>query len=58
MTAQRIREGGQASGMSRRLFLKYAAVLTSLLALPPGAAPRLAHALARGPRPPVIWLSF
>lgn len=44
--------------MSRRLFLKYAAVLASLLALPPGAAPRLAHALARGPRPPLVWLSF
>jgi hydrogenase small subunit len=43
---------------SRRAFLKYCLALTSLLALPPGAASRFAKTLGTGQRRPVIWLSF
>ncbi|WP_068111167.1 hydrogenase small subunit [Tropicimonas marinistellae] len=48
----------KAHGVSRRSFLKYCASLTSLMALPPAMAPRIAHALETAPRPSVIWLSF
>ncbi|MBZ0129616.1 MAG: hydrogenase small subunit [Rhodobacteraceae bacterium] len=48
----------QAHGISRRGFLKYCASLTSLMALPPLMAPRVAHALETAARPSVIWLSF
>jgi hydrogenase small subunit len=48
----------QASGVSRRAFLKFCAALTSLMALPPGMAPAVAEALATAKRPSVIWLSF
>ncbi|HTP96645.1 MAG TPA: hydrogenase small subunit [Burkholderiales bacterium] len=47
-----------ASGVSRRAFLKFCTALTSLMALPPGAAPAVAQALATAKRPSVIWLSF
>lgn len=45
-------------GLSRRAFLKFCATAASLLALPPGAAPVMAEALARARRQPVVWLSF
>jgi hydrogenase small subunit len=48
----------QANGISRRSFMKYCAGLTSLMALPPVMAPRVAAALEGGGRPSVIWLSF
>jgi hydrogenase small subunit len=48
----------QASGISRRAFLKFCTALTSLMALPPGVAPAVAQALAKAKRPSVIWLSF
>jgi hydrogenase small subunit len=48
----------QASGVSRRAFLKFCTALTSLMALPPGMAPVVAQALATAKRPSVIWLSF
>ena len=38
--------------------LKFCALTASLLALPPGTASVLAAALPRGPRQPVVWLSF
>lgn len=48
----------KAHGVSRRGFLKYCASLTSLMALPPAFAPKVAYALENAPRPSVIWLSF
>jgi hydrogenase small subunit len=46
------------AGVSRRAFLKYCATVASLLALPDGAAARLAEKLASAHRLPVIWLSI
>ena len=48
----------KAHGVSRRGFMKYAASLTSAMALPPILAPKVAWALENAPRPSVIWLSF
>jgi hydrogenase small subunit len=45
-------------GMSRRAFLKYATYVSSLMALPPGAAAQMAEGLAKARRQAVIWLSF
>jgi len=45
-------------GVSRRTFMKYCATLASLMALPPAAGRAFAEALAKAPRPSVIWLSF
>ena len=45
-------------GISRRSFLKFCAVTTSLMALPPSMIPRVAAALEKAMRPSVIWLSF
>ena len=45
-------------GISRRSFLKYCATLASLMALPPTAGRAMAEALAKAPRPSVIWLPF
>ncbi|MCU0841810.1 MAG: hydrogenase small subunit [Thiobacillaceae bacterium] len=46
------------SGLSRRAFLRYCALLASSLALPPGRAASLASALARKTRPAVIWYAL
>lgn len=46
------------SGFSRRAFLKFCAMTTSLLALPSGDASLLAEGLRRARRLPVVWLSF
>lgn len=45
-------------GVSRRGFLKFCAITSSLLALPAGSAAILARALTVAPRLPVVWLSF
>lgn len=45
-------------GISRRGFLKFCAGLATMMALPPGMAPRIAEALEKAQRPSVIWLSF
>ena len=45
-------------GVSRRAFMQYASVMTSLLALPPSAAAAMAEGLAKARRQAVIWLSF
>ena len=45
-------------GVSRRAFLKYAAYLASVMALPPSIAPLMAEELAKARRQAVIWLSF
>jgi hydrogenase small subunit len=45
-------------GVSRRVFLKYASYVGSLLALPPASAAGLAEGLAKARRQAVIWLSF
>lgn len=45
-------------GISRRGFLKFCSVMTSLMALPPSMVPRVAQALEKAKRPSVIWLSF
>lgn len=45
-------------GVSRRALLKFCTAMASLMALPPGAVPAMAQALANARRPSVIWLSF
>ncbi len=45
-------------GIRRRTLLQYAGLMSSLLALPPGAAGAMAEGLARARRQSVIWLSF
>jgi hydrogenase small subunit len=55
---QELGDALRARGVSRRSLLRYAAWMTSLLALPPGAAPALAAGLAKARRQSVIWLSF
>ncbi len=42
-------------GVSRRAFLKFSATMAGVLALPPSYAPRIAAALEKAPRIPVIW---
>lgn len=43
-------------GISRRAFLKFSAAMAAALALPASYAPRIAEAIERAPRLPVIWL--
>ena len=43
-------------GMSRRSFLQLSAAMAAALALPAAYAPRIAEALTKAPRLPVIWL--
>lgn len=43
-------------GLSRRAFLRFAAAMAATLALPAAYGPRIARALERSPRIPVIWL--
>jgi hydrogenase small subunit len=43
-------------GVSRRSFMKFAASMAAVLALPPTYAPRIAAAVATSPRLPVVWL--
>ena len=42
-------------GVSRRAFLKFSAMMAGVLALPPSYAPKIAAALEKAPRVPVIW---
>lgn len=42
--------------VSRRAFLQFCAATTALLALPPTFAPRLAAAVEKAPRIPLVWL--
>jgi hydrogenase small subunit len=51
-------EGLAQHGVSRRAFLKFCTVMTSMLALPPSMAPAMAAAIAATRRQSVIWLSF
>jgi hydrogenase small subunit len=43
-------------GITRRAFLQFCAATTALLALPASYAPRVAAAVARAPRVPLVWL--
>jgi hydrogenase small subunit len=52
------RDLGATGRVSRRALLKFCAITASLLALPPSITAVLAAALSRGPRQPVVWLSF
>lgn len=51
-------EGLAQQGVSRRAFLSFCTVMTSMLALPPSIAPAVAAAIAAARRQSVIWLSF
>jgi hydrogenase small subunit len=51
-------EGLLQRGVSRRDFLKFCSVMTSMLALPGSMAPVMAQAIAKARRQSVIWLSF
>jgi hydrogenase small subunit len=46
------------NGIGRREFLRFCASLATMLALPAGAAEKIAAALSTARRPSVIWLSF
>ena len=43
-------------GISRRAFLRFSAAMATALALPASYAPRIADAVERAPRLPLIWL--
>jgi hydrogenase small subunit len=74
MTARAIRSGGvvvvteptttktetvaRRTSLARRDFLKLATLTAAAFMLPDRLVPALAETLAKGPRPPVIWLSF
>jgi hydrogenase small subunit len=45
-------------GVSRRSFLKFCAAMTAALALPDRYVPRIAAALEKVTRPPLVWLEF
>ncbi len=45
-------------GVSRRGFIKFCSTLTSMLALHPGMAAKVAESLEKVQRPSVIWLHF
>jgi hydrogenase small subunit len=45
-------------GITRREFLKFAALMTATLALPSTFTKQVAHALATAARPRVVWLEF
>ena len=51
-------EGLARRGVSRREFLKFCSVMSSMLALPPAMAETMAKAIATAKRQSVIWLSF
>jgi hydrogenase small subunit len=57
-TDQTLGESLRRRGISRRAFLKFCAIITSLMALPPSMIPKVARALEQAKRPSVIWLSF
>ncbi len=48
----------ESKGVSRRDFIKYATLVTSVLGLAPSMVPRVAQAMAARQRPTVIWLHF
>lgn len=45
-------------GVSRRDFLKYCTAVGATLSLSPALAPKIAEAIEKDERPPVIWLEF
>lgn len=45
-------------GVSRRDFLKFCSTVTAAMALPVAMAPKVAQALDKVQRPPLIWLEF
>ncbi len=48
----------ESKGVSRRDFIKYATLVTSVLGLAPSMVPRVAQAMTVKQRPTVIWLHF
>jgi len=48
----------EAKGVSRRDFIKYATLVTSVLGFAPTMIPRVAEAMTAKQRPTVIWLNF
>ena len=48
----------RSNGISRRGFIKYCSALTSMLALHPSLATKVADSLEKAQRPSVIWLHF
>lgn len=48
----------EAKGVSRRDFVKYCTLVTSVLGLAPSMVPRVAEAMAAKQRPTAIWLHF
>jgi hydrogenase small subunit len=46
------------AGVSRRSLLRWAAGITSVMALPPVLAPEVAHAVETARKPTLVWLEF
>jgi [NiFe] hydrogenase small subunit len=55
---EEILAGLEAKGVNRRDFIKYSALVTSVLGLAPSMIPRVAEAMSAKERPTVIWLHF
>jgi hydrogenase small subunit len=45
-------------GVSRRQFLEFCGAMASALALPEAFGPKIARALEKGSKPPLVWLEF
>lgn len=56
--SEQILQKWETRGISRRSFLKFCSVMAASLALPAGAAVKIAEALDADNRPAVIWLEF
>ncbi|MBX0312332.1 MAG: hydrogenase small subunit [Sulfurihydrogenibium sp.] len=49
-------EAFKRHGISRREFLKFSAIITGLMGLPPAFIPKVVEAMETKPRVPVIWI--
>jgi hydrogenase small subunit len=58
MKKKSLLEGFIEKGLSRRDFLRFCTAVTAALALPPALAPKVAAALEKKLKPPVVWLEF
>jgi hydrogenase small subunit len=58
MEKKNLLEGFIEKGLSRRDFLRFCTAVTATLALPSALAPKVAKALEKKLKPPVVWLEF
>jgi len=55
---RKLQEGSVPKGVTRRDFMKFCTMVSATMGLAPSFAPKIAEALASGPRPPVVYLHF